>query len=111
MPSLIDRNVYNTLKESAGENFIDELVDTFLEDCPSLISQMRDAHAAKDAESFRRGAHSMKSNAATFGAMELSAMAKELESMARENNLDIGNRLEVMEEAFEKVREELKSMK
>jgi HPt (histidine-containing phosphotransfer) domain-containing protein len=65
----------------------------------------------KDVESFRRNAHSLKSNAYTFGAIELGVLAKELEFTAKENNLDIGNRLEVLKEAFETVAEELKGMR
>ena len=53
----------------------------------------------------------MKSNANTFGAMELGTLAKELEFMARENNLEIGNRLEVLKEAYAKAADELKGMR
>jgi HPt (histidine-containing phosphotransfer) domain-containing protein len=67
--------------------------------------------AAKDAESFRRNAHSLKSNANTFGATELGLLAKELEFMGKENNLDVGNRLEILSEAFEKAAQELQGMR
>jgi HPt (histidine-containing phosphotransfer) domain-containing protein len=72
---------------------------------------MEIALAAGDVDSFRRNAHSMKSNANTFGATELAALAKELESMARENNLDVGNRVEVLKESCGKVAEDLKGMR
>jgi len=111
MPSQIEMNIFNTLKESTGADFIGELIDAFLDDAPNLIAQMRSALANKDTESFRRAAHSMKSNAATFGAMELSARAKELEGLGRENNLEIGNRLEVLEEAFHQVESQLRALK
>ena len=109
--SKIDLNTFNSLKESTGADFIGELVDAFLDDAPVLISQMRSALAGKDAEGFRRAAHSMKSNAATFGAMELSALAKELETLARENNLGVGNRVDMIEAEFQQVKRELQSLK
>ena len=109
--SQIDMNTFNDLKESTGADYIGELIDAFLDDAPNLFSQMKDALANKDAESFRRAAHSMKSNAATFGAMELSLLAKELESLARENDLEIGNRLEVMEDTFHQVESQLRTLK
>ena len=109
--SMIDLNTFNDLKDSTGADYIGELIDAFLDDAPNLFSQMKSALADKDAESFRRAAHSMKSNAATFGAMELSSLAKELESLARENNLEISNRLEVMEEAFYQVESQLRALK
>ena len=109
--SQIDMNTFNELKDSTGADYIGELIDAFLYDAPNLFAQMKSALTSKDAESFRRAAHSMKSNAATFGAMELSAMARELEGLARENNLDIGNRLDVMEYSFRQVESQLRELK
>ncbi|MBI3162630.1 MAG: Hpt domain-containing protein [Chloroflexi bacterium] len=111
MTSSIDMNTFNMLKESTGADFINELIEAFLDDAPTLLTQMREAIAARDAELFRRAAHSMKSNAATFGAMDLSALAKELEVLGREKNLEIGNRLDVMDEAFRQVESQLNALK
>jgi HPt (histidine-containing phosphotransfer) domain-containing protein len=95
----------------SGEDFIDELIDAFLEDAPKMISDMEGALASKDAESFRRNAHSLKSNANTFGAVELGALARELEIMGRENNFEVGNRLEVLKESFAQAARELEGMR
>jgi HPt (histidine-containing phosphotransfer) domain-containing protein len=108
---VIDKAIFEDLKQMSGVDFINELIDAFLDDAPNMISQMQMSLAAKDVESFRRNAHSLKSNANTFGAIELAALAKDLESMARANNLEIGNRLEVLKESFGKVAEELKGMR
>ena len=107
----IDINIFNALKDSTGEDFIVELVDTFLDDAPNLIEQMTAALASKEVDSFRRAAHSMKSNSATCGAMNLSALAKELEGMAKENNLDVGGRLDALKAEYESAAEELKKLK
>ena len=108
---VIDQTAFEELKQISGEDFISELIDAFLDDAPNMIQNMQSALDSKDVESFRRNAHSMKSNANTFGATELGALAKELESMAKENNLDIGNRLEAMKEAYAKAAEELRGMR
>ena len=108
---VIDKATFEELKQMSGADFINELIDAFLEDAPNMISQMQTALVAKDVESFRRNAHSLKSNANTFGATELAALAKELEFMARENNLEIGNRLITLQEALEKSSAELKEMR
>jgi len=108
---IIDKVTFEELKQMSGEDFINELIDAFLDDAPNMIGAMQTALDAKDVESFRRNAHSMKSNANTFGATELGALAKELEYMGKENNLEIGNRLEVLKETYEKVAEELKGMR
>lgn len=108
---LIDQATFNELKQISGADFINELIDAFLDDAPDMIANMHIALNSHDVESFRRNAHSLKSNANTFGATELAVLAKELEFKAKENNLDVGNRLDVLRQAFDKVAEELKEMR
>jgi hypothetical protein len=53
----------------------------------------------------------LKSNANTFGAIDLAILAKELESMAKEHNFEIGNRLEVLREAYGKAVDVLEELR
>lgn len=106
----IDLTTFNTLKDATGGDFMVELIDAFLEDAPQLVNQMKGALAAQDSESFRRAAHTLKSNARTFGAEHLAALAHELETMGRENNLETGDRLKVLEEALAEVMSRLKGL-
>ena len=108
---VIDITIFNELKQMSGEDFINELIDAFLEDGPHMLKNLQTALEAKDVESFRRNAHSLKTNANTFGATELGVQAKELESMARENNLAVGDRLEKLNREFAAVAAELKGMR
>ena len=75
----IDRATFDELKDTAGDDFVAELVDTFLEEAPRLLDDLRGAYAKRDAEVFRRTAHSLKSNGNTFGAQAFAAMARALE--------------------------------
>jgi len=110
--SVIDHNTFNELKEMSGGEFINELIDTFLEDAPKMIEEIRSAQNTNNADAFRRAAHSMKSNAATFGAGQLAALAKEMEMLGKENKLhETGDRLRALEEAYVSVCEELKGLK
>ena len=88
--AVIDRTVFEELKITAGAEFVGELVDTFLTEAPNMLSDLRRALDANDAERFRRVAHSLKSNSNTFGATSLAAMARNLElggfSAARADN-------------------------
>lgn len=104
---VIDLNTFNALKESTGGDFVNDLMITFLEDTAAQMETMKAALAANDAETFQRAAHSIKSNSLMFGAEELAALARELETMGRDKNLEVGDRIEVMIEAFELVRERL----
>ena len=109
--SLIHKATFEELKSLSGADFINELIDAFLDDAPTMIQSMRSALETKDTDTFRRNAHSLKSNAYTFGATELGELAKELELMARQNNLDVGNRLEILEKSLEKVADELRGLR
>ena len=79
MPEAIDRTVFSELQQTAGADFVVELLDTFAEEAPHMFAELRAAHEAGSAERFRRAAHSLKTNANTFGAAALGASARELE--------------------------------
>ncbi|MBV6397261.1 MAG: hypothetical protein HFACDABA_02869 [Anaerolineales bacterium] len=111
MTSVIHHATYDSLKQMVGAGFIGELVSTFLEDAPHMLDELRAALYANDAETFRRAAHSMKTNAATFGATELAELAKALEMFGRSNNLrEVGNLLDALHEAYENAASELKGL-
>lgn len=76
---LIDPTVFAELKLAAGHEFVDELVLTFLEEAPPLLSELRAAHAVGASERFKRAAHSLKTNAQIFGATVLGERARALE--------------------------------
>ena len=76
---VIDPHTFDELQANAGADFVAELVDTFAEEAPQLLAELRSAQAAGAAERFRRAAHSIKSNGSAFGAARLAARARELE--------------------------------
>ena len=79
MTDSIDRTVFKELQAAAGAEFVVELVDTFFEEAPTLLADLRSALAQGDADRFRRAAHSLKSNSLTFGASALAELARALE--------------------------------
>lgn len=75
----IDLQTFTELQANAGADFVVELVDTFADDAPQMLAELRASHAAGAADRFRRAAHSIKSNSSTFGASRLAEMARSLE--------------------------------
>jgi HPt (histidine-containing phosphotransfer) domain-containing protein len=75
----IDPSVFAELQATTGPEFAAELVDTFLEEAPGMIAELRNARTEGDNERFQRAAHSPKSNANTFGAAMLAAQARKFE--------------------------------
>jgi HPt (histidine-containing phosphotransfer) domain-containing protein len=79
MSAVITVATFRELQDTAGADFVAELVDTFFEEAPGMLAALRTAQASGDADAYRRAAHSLKSNSLTFGATRLAAMARELE--------------------------------
>ena len=79
MSATIDRATFTALQDTAGKDFVSELVGTFLEEAPGMLGDLHAALRAGEPERFRRAAHSLKSNGLTFGALDFAAIAKRLE--------------------------------
>jgi len=108
----IDKPAFEELKQMSGADFINELIDTFLDDAPKLLAELKAALQSNSADPFRRAAHSLKSNSATFGAKHLSELARELEMLGKENKLaEVGERLTVIDEVYKKAALELKGLR
>ena len=86
----LDPAALNNLQAMLGGEFqyLAELIDSFLEDAPQLLAQLDHFVATQNAEGTRRIAHSLKSNAADFGAVMLSNLCRELEMNAKSGVLD-----------------------
>ena len=81
------RNSLASLTDGDRE-FLLEIIDTFLEDTPDLLEQMRQGVKQAEPASLRIAAHSLKSNSADFGAEILRDLCKKAEAMGREGTLD-----------------------
>jgi HPt (histidine-containing phosphotransfer) domain-containing protein len=76
MSAVIDSATFRELQDTAGADFVAELVDTFFQEAPGMLAALRQAQAAGDADAWRRAAHSLKSNSLTFGATALADAAR-----------------------------------
>lgn len=109
--AIIDQATFAAMKDLVGDDFVGELVETFFEEAPGLLAEMGQALIDGDAETFRRSAHSLKSNGASFGAMHLASLARELEYMSRDGRLDeAGSKLPQVGIAYQQAAEELKAL-
>jgi HPt (histidine-containing phosphotransfer) domain-containing protein len=109
--SAIDPAVFSDLRNTTGAEFVAELVDTFIEEGPGMLTELRDAHAKRDAERFRRAAHSLKSNGNTFGALKLAALARELELNGLDANWVNAGALLAVEAEYARAAAELKALR
>jgi HPt (histidine-containing phosphotransfer) domain-containing protein len=90
--------------------FVAELIDQFVTDSPALLAAARKGLEARNAEEVRRAAHTLKSNAATFGANELADRSRSLETAAKVGELDSGEAsIDAVAEELERVHAALRS--
>jgi CheY-like chemotaxis protein/HPt (histidine-containing phosphotransfer) domain-containing protein len=107
----IDPGKFENFRETMGADFIGEVIAVFNEDAPELLQIMEQALDQNDAESFRRAAHSLKSNSASFGAVTLSELARELEIMGREGRLaEAAEKVARAAAEYQRVQQALKEM-
>src|SRR5512137_3013744 len=87
---VLDRSALERLRElqDAGEpDIVAEIGDLFMEHAPKKIAAIRKAAKENDAKALEVAAHSLKSSSSYIGAMELSAMSKELEFIGRSGTI------------------------
>jgi HPt (histidine-containing phosphotransfer) domain-containing protein len=107
--SPIDLATLHTLEATTDRAFVQELIEAFLEDGREQIAAMRASLGSGDAVTFQRAAHSLKSSSANLGALELSAQARALELLAKEDNLQAApGPLEAVAAAFPAVEQSLR---
>ncbi len=71
-----------------AERLLPELIDTAVRDMPGLLQQARTALGQGQLTDLRRAAHTLKSNAAHFGATALAALCRDVESRAKGDSLE-----------------------
>ena len=109
----LDIDVLNALLDSVGgdHEFLQDLVETFFQDAPLQFSSMQTALEQNDPETFRRAAHSLKSNSASFGATHLAQICKQLEDIGKSGQLGSASPLlQDAEMEFDQVKEALQKV-
>lgn len=79
MPDTIETSVLDDLEEAVGADFLVELIETFLAEAPGMMADLQAGHDSGDTDGLRCAAHSLKSNASTFGAPILAEAARQIE--------------------------------
>jgi HPt (histidine-containing phosphotransfer) domain-containing protein len=109
----IDLEVIETLRQldKPGErSFLQEMIEIFFEDSPPRIEAMRSALDRGDAEGLTDAAHAMKGSCSNFGAHELEALCRQLESVARVGELTgASQQIDAIEREYARVRRALSS--
>jgi HPt (histidine-containing phosphotransfer) domain-containing protein len=87
---IIDMQVIEGLRELGGEDepgLLIEIVALFLADAPQRLGEIDRALATGDLRSLERAAHTLKSSSQNVGALGLARMCREMEELARKQEL------------------------
>ena len=106
----IDAEVLRRLIEGLGGDyeFVVELVDQFVADTPALVAAARNGLEAGDLDGVHLATHTLKSNAATFGAHELAERSRRLEEGAKTGVIEDGpDQIDAIARELERVRARL----
>ena len=104
MDGPIDQAVFDGLLEMTGGDlaFVDELVDTYLDDGREQVAALEAAAAAGEIDALVRPAHSLKTNSLNVGASELGELCRALEADARTGTIgDAAGRVAAIAAGFE----------
>ena len=82
-----------------------ELVGLFLDDCPRLVAELREALAQQDQARVKSVAHALKGSVANFSAVAAQDAARRLETFARDGDLEGAERaFAELEKALDQLR-------
>jgi signal transduction histidine kinase/DNA-binding response OmpR family regulator len=107
----LDRDVLDQLREDLGATAaLREVIRSFLEQTPSVLSALRDAAARADVPSIRRAAHMIKGTSSILGARELSEQCAEIERAGQTGCIaDAGSRVIAVEASYRTIEAALKA--
>ena len=109
-PSTADHADLAELRDTLQQDdaLVNRLIETFLTSSASIMATLRQASEQAEADELRRGAHTLKSNAATFRATALEDLCRQLEALAAAGGLaDAARLIDPIDEELALVRAEL----
>ncbi|MDH5219395.1 MAG: ATP-binding protein, partial [Gammaproteobacteria bacterium] len=108
---IIDYDIANGLKAILKDRF-GIMIDKFEANAEKLLIEMHEAYSAKDMETLRRGAHTLKGSGGTLGAKKLQQACLELESSAKQAELSqLKEQLAEVEAEYRKFKQHLPRLK
>ncbi len=91
LDSVLDSEALDTirsLEQPGTPSLLKRVIDTYLETSAPLVEKIHNSTQHKIAEELLQSSHSLKSSSANVGAKRLAGLCAELESFARNEQLD-----------------------
>ena len=106
----LDQQALNRLKRDMGEDMA-MVLEAYIESIDELLDDIASRTVRTPKDDLHRWAHSLKSSAATIGAMRLSQLARQMEQAYKDHRLiDVEAHLQLMQDEYRLVSAELEKL-
>ena len=100
----LDDTVIEQLKNDMGED-AEMVIESYVESIDEFLHDIESRTVRTPGEDLHRWAHTIKSSAASIGAMRLAHFAAQMETAYRDHvRIDVEQQLEMMQREFQQVR-------
>ena len=99
----LDDRVIDKLRRDMGEDAA-MVIESFVESIDEFLSDLENRTSRTPSNDLHRWAHTIKSSAASIGAMRLAYLAAQLEEAYRKHgDIDLGRQLQFMQQEYRRV--------
>ena len=106
----LDDKVIEQLKQDMGED-ADMVIESYVESIDEFLSDIENRTVRTPRNDLHRWAHTIKSSAASIGAMRLAHLAAQLENSYRDQiEIDLGEQLQHMQREYQLVSHSLQKI-
>ena len=103
----LDDKVIEQLKQDMGED-AEMVIESFVESIDEFLCDIQNRTFRTPNDDLHRWAHTIKSSAASIGAMRLAHLAAQMENSYRDHvRMDLGDQLQSMQQEYRQVNESL----
>lgn len=108
---IVDRDTLEELRDVMEDEF-SLLIDTFIQDAPGRIAELRSVHASDDIAGLEKPAHTLKGSSSNIGAPKLSSICAALVDGVRAGDPgDVDAAIADIEQAFLELKDVLLTFK
>ncbi len=99
----LDDKVIEQLKQDMGEDAV-MVIESYVESIDEFLCDIQNRTVRTSSDDLHRWAHTIKSSAASIGAMRLAQLAAEMEYSYRDRvRIDLGQQLQYMQREYRRV--------
>lgn len=99
----LDDKIIEQLKQDMGED-AEMVIESYVESIDEFLCDIKNSTFRTPSDDLHRWAHTIKSSAASIGAMRLAHLAAQMENSYRDRKqIDLGEQLQHMQREYERV--------